>query len=168
MTSIYYKEFWLVISFILLSLFLLESSRSAKLYGTILGRLLLVIIIIMASIYDFTFGILTVTVIILGFKNYYGEVKYGIESFTDNLFQKEEKKEEVGTKKDSDTYIKEETGVEISNINNLVDYTHLEENIRPKDSGSIEPLLNNSSEEVEPTSVENFTSHPSVHSYEDI
>ena len=68
MTSIYYKEFWLVIIFILLSIFLLESRRSAKLYGTILGRLLLVVIIIMASIYDFTFGILIVTIIQLVLK----------------------------------------------------------------------------------------------------
>ena len=85
MTSIYYKEFWLVIIFILLSLFLLESSRSAKLYGTILGRLLLVVIIIMASIYDFTFGILIAFVITIGFKNYYGEVKYGIEPFSNKF-----------------------------------------------------------------------------------
>ena len=95
----------------------------------------------MASIYDFTFGILTVTVITLGFKNYYGEVKYGIEPFTTK-----DKKE------------KEDVGIELANNDGPLDYTHLEQNIRPKESGSIEPQLNNSSEEVEPTSVENFES----------
>ncbi len=138
-----YKEIGIVVSFILLSIFLLESRRSAKLYGTILGRLLLVVIIIMASIYDFTFGILTVTVITLGFKNYYGEVKYGIEPFTT---------------KDKDKKEKEDVGIDLVNGDGPLDYTHLEQNIRPKDSGSIEPQLNNSSEEVEPTSVENFES----------
>ena len=137
-----YKEIGIVVSFILLSIFLLESRRSAKLYGTILGRLLLVVIIIMASIYDFTFGILTVTVITLGFKNYYGEVKYGIEPFT-NKFEEKDKKD---------------VGMELANNDGPLDYTHLEQNIRAKESGSIEPQLNNSSEEVEPTSVENFES----------
>ena len=143
MTSIYYKEFWLVIISILLSLFLFESSRSAKLYGTILGRLLLVIIIIMASIYDFTFGILIVTIITIGFKSYYSKVEYGIEPFT------------TQDKKD-----KKDVGMELVNNDGPLDYTHLEQNIRPKDSSAIEPQLNNSSEEVEPTSIENFESQP--------
>lgn len=141
-----YKEIGIVISFILLSIFLLESRRSAKLYSTILGRLLLVVIIIMSSIYDFTFGILTVTVITLGFKNYYGEVKYGIEQFTSKLFEDKDKKD------------KKDIGIDLVNSDGPLDYTHLEQNIRPKESGSIEPQLNNSSEEVEPTSIENFKS----------
>ena len=149
MTSIYYKEFWLVIIFILLSIFLLESRRSAKLYGTILGRLLLVVIIIMASIYDFTFGILIVTIITIGFKSYYSRVEYGIEPFS-NKFEK----------KDKD---KKDVGIELANNDGPLDYTHLEQNIRPKESGSIEPQLNSSSEEVEPTSVENFQSEHSFY-----
>lgn len=136
----YSKELFL---FVLLTIIVIINPKwTTKLYSTILGRLLLVIILAYFAIYNITLALMTILVIIIGFNYYYKNVMYGIEGFTD---KKDDKK-------------KEDVGIELANNDGPLDYTHLEQNIRPKESGSIEPQLNNSSEEVEPTSVENFES----------
>ena len=145
----YIKELAL---FVLLTLVVIINPRwSTNLYSTILGRLLLVVILAYFAMCNTTLALMATLLIIIGFNYYYTSVLYGIEGFTD----KEDKK-------------KEEVGMELANNDGPLDYTHLEQNIRPKESGSIEPQLNNSSEEVEPTSMENFESHPSEHSYEEL
>jgi len=137
----YIKELAL---FVLLTLVVIINPRwSTNLYSTILGRLLLVVILAYFAMCNTTLALMATLLIIIGFNYYYTSVMYGIEGFTDNKI-KEKKKEDVG--------------MELANNDGPLDYTHLEQNIRPKESGSIEPQLNNSSEEVEPTSMENFES----------
>ena len=130
--------------FVLLTLVVIINPRwSTNLYSTILGRLLLVIILAYFATCNITLALMATLLIIIGFNYYYTSVMYGIEGFSNKI--KEEKK-------------KDDVGMELANNDGPLDYTHLEQNIRPKESGSIEPQLNNSSEEVEPTSMENFES----------
>jgi len=137
----YIKELAL---FVLLTLVVIINPRwSTNLYSTILGRLLLVVILAYFAMCNTTLALMATLLIIIGFNYYYTSVMYGIEGFSNKI--KEDKK-------------KEDVGMELANNDGPLDYTHLEQNIRPKESGSIEPQLNNSSEEVEPTSMENFES----------
>lgn len=147
-----YKYIKELVLFVLLTLVVIINPRwSTNLYSTILGRLLLVVILAYFAMCNTTLALMATLLIIIGFNYYYTSVMYGIEGFSNTI--KEEKK-------------KEDVGMELANNDGPLDYTHLEQNIRPKESGSIEPQLNNSSEEVEPTSMENFESQPSDHSYE--
>lgn len=144
----YIKELAL---FILLTLVVIINPRwSTNLYSTILGRLLLVVVLAYFAMCNTTLALMATLLIIIGFNYYYTSVMYGIEGFTDKTKEKEKK---------------EDVGMELANNDGPLDYTHLEQNIRPKESGSIEPQLNNSSEEVEPTSMENFESQYETANY---
>lgn len=136
--------------FILLTLVvLINPNWSTKLYSTILGRLVLVAILTYFATYNTTLALMVSLILIIGFNNYYTNVMYGIEGFTNGEKDKEKK-----DKKDK----KEEVGMELANNDGPLDFTHLEQNIRAKESSSIDAKPTQV-DEVDPTSVENFQSH---------
>lgn len=132
--------------FILLTLVvLINPNWSTKLYSTILGRLVLVAILTYFATYNTTLALMVSLILIIGFNNYYTNVMYGIEGFTNDKKEKEKDK-------------KEEVGMELANNDGPLDFTHLEQNIRGKESSSIDAKPTQV-DEVDPTSVENFQSH---------
>ncbi len=140
-----YKEFAL---FVLLVLVIyINPNWSTYLYSTILGRLLLVAILTYFAMNNTMFALIVALVMIIGFNNYYTNQMYGIEGFSNKVEEKDKKDE------------KKDVGTDLANNDGPLDYTHLENNIRPKESASMETHNEvNPDHEVSPTSMENFQS----------
>ena len=148
-----YKELAL---FILLVLVVFVNPQWAtNLYSTILGRLILVVVLTYFAMSNVTLALIVALVMIIGFNNFYTNQMYGIEGFSNGAEEngveankKEEKKQQLPTSTE---------GTELVNNDGPLDYTHLENNIRPKESATMDAQLeSNPDGEVEPNSMENF------------
>jgi hypothetical protein len=146
-----YKELAL---FILLVLVVFVNPQWAtNLYSTILGRLILVVVLTYFAMSNVTLALIVALIMIIGFNNFYTNQMYGIEGFSSEgngpeATKKEEKKQQLSTSTE---------GTELVNNDGPLDYTHLENNIRPKESAAINTQLeSNPDGEVEPNSMENF------------
>jgi hypothetical protein len=156
-----YKELAL---FILLVLVVFVNPQWAtNLYSTILGRLILVVVLTYFAMSNVTLALIVALVMIIGFNNFYTNQMYGIEGFFSGANGVEanevegngpeanklkEKKQQLPTSTE---------GTELVNNDGPLDYTHLENNIRPKESATINAQLeSNPDSEVEPNSMENF------------
>jgi hypothetical protein len=148
-----YKELAL---FILLVLVVFVNPQWAtNLYSTILGRLILVVVLTYFAMSNVTLALIVALVMIIGFNNFYTNQMYGIEGFSNGVEaneveanKKEEKKQQLPTSTE---------GTELVNNDGPLDYTHLENNIRPKESATMDAQLeSNPDGEVEPNSMENF------------
>lgn len=148
-----YKELAL---FILLVLVVFVNPQWAtNLYSTILGRLILVVVLTYFAVSNVTLALIVALVMIIGFNNFYTNQMYGIEGFSSEgkanevkSNEKEEKKQQLPTSTE---------GTELENNDGPLDYTHLENNIRPKESATMDAQLElNPDAEVEPNSMENF------------
>jgi hypothetical protein len=148
-----YKELAL---FILLVLVVFVNPQWAtNLYSTILGRLILVVVLTYFAMSNVTLALIVALVMIIGFNNFYTNQMYGIEGFSNEVEANEveatklkEKKQQLPTSTE---------GTELVNSDGPLDYTHLENNIRPKESATMDAQLeSNPDGEVEPNSMENF------------
>jgi hypothetical protein len=134
-----YKELALFILLVLVVF--INPNWSTNLYNTILGRLLLVGILTYFAMNNTTLALMVALVMIIGFNNFYTNQMYGIEGFSSEVDQDKDKKDKT----------------DLENIDGPLDYTHLENNIRPKESSSIEANNNDDPDhEVSPTSQESF------------
>jgi hypothetical protein len=151
-----YKELAL---FILLVLVVFVNPQWAtNLYSTILGRLILVVVLTYFAMSNVTLALIVALVMIIGFNNFYTNQMYGIEGFSSGANEVEANGVEATKLKEKKQQLPTTTeGTELVNNDGPLDYTHLENNIRPKESGTINTQLeSNPDGEVEPNSMENF------------
>lgn len=147
-----YKELAL---FILLVLVVFVNPQWAtNLYSTILGRLILVVVLTYFAMSNVTLALIVALIMIIGFNNFYTNQMYGIEGFSNEVEANEVEANKLKEKKQQPTSTE---GTELVNNDGPLDYTHLENNIRPKESGTINTQLeSNPDGEVAPNSMENF------------
>ncbi len=147
-----YKELAL---FILLVLVVFVNPQWAtNLYSTILGRLILVVVLTYFAMSNVTLALIVALVMIIGFNNFYTNQMYGIEGFSNEVEANEVEANKLKEKKQQPTSTE---GIELVNNDGPLDYTHLENNIRPKESATMDAQLeSNPDGEVEPNSMENF------------
>ena len=144
-----YKE--LVLFILLVLVVFINPNWSTNLYNTILGRLSLVGILTYFAMNNITLALIVALVMIIGFNNFYTNQMYGIEGFSSGA--QGEANNEVKDKN------KKEDKNDVYNNDSPLDYTHLENNIRPKESSAINSHNEvNPEHEVSPTSQESFTS----------
>lgn len=150
-----YKELAL---FILLVLVVFVNPQWAtNLYSTILGRLILVAVLTYFAMLNVTLALIVALVMIIGFNNFYTNQMYGIEGFSNGVEANESNEVEANKLKEKKQQPTLTEGTELVNNDGPLDYTHLENNIRPKESGTINTQLeSNPDGEVEPNSMENF------------
>lgn len=148
-----YKELALFILLVLVVF--INPQWATNLYSTILGRLILVVVLTYFAMSNVTLALIVALIMIIGFNNFYTNQMYGIEGFSNEVEangveanKKEEKKQQLSTSTE---------GTELVNNDGPLDYTHLENNIRPKESATMDAQLeSNPDGEVEPNSMENF------------
>ena len=151
-----YKELAL---FILLVLVVFVNPQWAtNLYSTILGRLILVVVLTYFAMSNVTLALIVALVMIIGFNNFYTNQMYGIEGFSSEGKANEANEVEANKKEEKKQQLPTTTeGTELVNNDGPLDYTHLENNIRPKESATMDAQLeSNPDSEVEPNSMENF------------
>ena len=151
-----YKELAL---FILLVLVVFVNPQWAtNLYSTILGRLILVVVLTYFAMSNVTLALIVALVMIIGFNNFYTNQMYGIEGFSSGANEVEANGIEATKLKEKKQQQPTTTeGTELVNNDGPLDYTHLENNIRPKESATMDAQLeSNPDSEVEPNSMENF------------
>jgi hypothetical protein len=151
-----YKELALFILLVLVVF--INPQWATNLYSTILGRLILVVVLTYFAMSNVTLALIVALVMIIGFNNFYTNQMYGIEGFSSEGKANEANEVEANKLKEKKQQIPTSTeGTELVNSDGPLDYTHLENNIRPKESATMDAQLeSNPDGEVEPNSMENF------------